>query len=239
MVLIDLDAAAGFGEGNQCFAGAKYSTAYVPPELLMVSESGKIAVRVPYAEEKVEPPPGVMMKRSLSRRMSFRRVASAKSVNSEMEVSKSYAMVKADPSFDMWSLGALLYLLCTGMNLFRATVEDNIGSDVDLHTLMDWTNSSKTASLASVSNKLARNLISLLLQKDPSKRLNCSRVLAHPFLTGKSPGRLQGESAQFDVFLSYRVSSDSDKVAVLHDRLEARGLKVWWDKKCLLPGQGW
>lgn len=40
-------------------------------------------------------------------------------------------------------------------------------------------------------------------------------------------------------FLSYRVDSDQELVEELHKRLVALGLSVWWDKKCLKPGQPW
>jgi serine/threonine protein kinase len=209
MLLIDMDAAASFKEGDDQFAGTKYSSAYLPPEFLVIGQDGNAAVRVPpvgYASDLQDPP---------------------------------YTLIKADPSLDMWSLGALLYLLCTGMNLFRATVEDNVGSDPDMRLLMEWTIQTKEECLSVVKDKLGRNLISLLLAKDPLKRLDCAHVLSHPFLAGKQPGRLQGERAGYDVFLSYRVSSDSAHVKLLHDLLEAKGLNVWWDKKCLLPGQPW
>ena len=41
------------------------------------------------------------------------------------------------------------------------------------------------------------------------------------------------------IFLSYRVASDATFVEELYDALLARGLRVWWDKKCLKPGQKW
>ena len=90
-----------------------------------------------------------------------------------------------------------------------------------------------------VPNKHARNLISLLLCKDPAARLTPKYVLSHPFLTGRNPSRLQGEQAKYDVFLSYRVDSDSDHVAMLYEALCARELTVWLDRECLLPGQPW
>ena len=43
---------------------------------------------------------------------------------------------------------------------------------------------------------------------------------------GRRGGGLVGEEAEFDVFLSYRVASDSGHVARLHDLLTASGLKV-------------
>ena len=36
-----------------------------------------------------------------------------------------------------------------------------------------------------------------------------------------------------DVFLSYRVASDRDRVEALYNQLTAAGLRVWWDQKCL------
>jgi len=41
------------------------------------------------------------------------------------------------------------------------------------------------------------------------------------------------------MFLSYRVSSDAALVETLYDKLCAQGVDVWWDKKCLPPGQPW
>jgi len=64
-------------------------------------------------------------------------------------------------------------------------------------------------------------------------------VLKHAFLTGRSVGRLPGEEAMFDVFLSYRVDSDSEHVKKLYDKLMDKGVKVWWDKECLKPGVSW
>jgi len=41
------------------------------------------------------------------------------------------------------------------------------------------------------------------------------------------------------VFLGYRVSSDAGHVEALYYRLKAQGVQVWWDAKCLDPGQPW
>ena len=120
----------------------------------------------------------------------------------------------------------------------KASVEDN-SSDDELLRLFEWSDKMKKKSLAIVTNKHARNLLSLLLCKNPAKRLSAKYVLSHPFLTGKNPSRLQGEPAKFDIFLSYRVNSDSDHVTMLYNALTALGLSVWLDKECLLPGQLW
>ena len=102
-------------------------------------------------------------------------------------------------------------------------MEDN-ASQSELQQLVDWSDRTKREKLSMVPNKHARNLISLLLCKDPAARLTPKYVLSHPFLTGSNPSRLQGEQAKYDVFLSYRVDSDSDHVVMLYEALCAREL---------------
>lgn len=46
-------------------------------------------------------------------------------------------------------------------------------------------------------------------------------------------------SDKFDVFLSYRVSSDFIHAKYVYELLTARGVRVWWDKKCIAPGEKW
>jgi len=41
------------------------------------------------------------------------------------------------------------------------------------------------------------------------------------------------------VFLGYRVDSDADLVERLYDKLVSEGVDVWWDARCLPPGQPW
>ena len=48
-----------------------------------------------------------------------------------------------------------------------------------------------------------------------------------------------GEEAEYDVFLSYRVNSDSHHCELMYEMLTEKGLRVWWDKKSLLPGVNW
>ena len=97
----------------------------------------------------------------------------------------------------------------------------------------------KDNKLSLIDEKLAKNLVSLLLNKDPTKRPNAAHVLSHPFLTGQRVARLQGDNAEWDIFLSYRVASDSAHVEAFYKHLADLGLKVWWNKLCLLPGQNW
>jgi hypothetical protein len=87
---------------------------------------------------------------------------------------------------------------------------------------------------------VGRQLVSQLLDRDPKKRPpSMKHVLSHAFFTGKYPLRLPGDDALFDVFLSYRVDSDYKMAESLYNMLTAKGVKVWWDKKCLKDGVDW
>ena len=43
----------------------------------------------------------------------------------------------------------------------------------------------------------------------------------------------------YDVFISYRVASDAHHAEQVFELLTKRGVKVWWDKKCLKDGVNW
>ena len=48
-----------------------------------------------------------------------------------------------------------------------------------------------------------------------------------------------GEHIYFDVFLSFRVDSDSQHVEMFYTGLTGLGLRVWCDKLCLEPEKNW
>ena len=208
--LIDLDAACLIGKEP---VGHKSSSAYVPPEAIYVDEKNDVAcVRSVLAVKKGE-------------------------VN--------YELLTAHPSFDVWSLGCILYQMCTPdvKPLMQGGQDDNLvgvrkGVD-NLFALAEWSPELKADKLANVPNQLARNLLSQMLHKDPLQRPSLARVLAHPFLSGKKVVRMVGDKPTYDVFLSYRVASDSPHVEKLYNLLTAQGFKVYWDKLCLESGVDW
>ena len=209
-MLIDLDASCVIGHDS---VAAKSSSAYVPPEAVYVDISKGFAV--------VKSP----------------------------EVCKQYNVdpLMAHGSFDVWSLGCVLYQLCSRdvLPLFAAGQDDNLNSELSdsrnsLWCLHDWTDKIKESKLLRIPDLRARNLVSQMLMKDPVKRPTLSRVLGHPFLSNdKSLGRMAGEPAAFDVFISYRVATDLVHAERLYALLTARGLRVWWDKRCLEAGKEW
>ena len=208
--LIDLDAACVIGKEP---VGHKSSSAYVPPEAI-------------YVDEKTDS-------------------ACVRSVVAATKGEAKYELLTAHPSFDVWSLGCILYQMCTAdvKPLMQGGQDDNLvgmrkGVD-NLFALAEWSPDLKADKLVDVPDKLARNLLSQMLHKDPMQRPSFARVLAHSFLSGKKVARLVGEKSKYDVFLSYRVASDSLHVEKLYQLLTAQGFKVYWDKLCLEPGVDW
>ena len=128
--------------------------------------------------------------------------------------------------------------MCAGEPLFLANDEDNM-DDNNLEILYEWSDEFKAVKMMKILDSKARNLLGQLLNKNPLKRPSMQSISVHPFLTGKQSARMVGEVPEFDVFLSYRVASDVKHVEYLYNLLTERGIKVWWDKKCLLPGMPW
>ena len=149
-----------------------------------------------------------------------------------------YQPVIAQTSHDIWALGILIYELLSGKTFFHADVKDNIIDQKQLLELERFTIKFKNEKLNDLSEPLGKNLISQLLSKETKKRPVLTNAILHPFLSGKSTSvRQPGEKAEFDVFISYRVSSDAHHAEMLYKQLTAVGIKVWWDKECLLPGK--
>ena len=208
-ILIDLDACTAIGSP----AGRKYSTAYLPPEMFYKDEPDDEGVTRHHPEIKVKQPDS--------------------NTNAETR------HVMADSSFDVWSLGCVMFHLTSGEPLFLSNGEDNLDQE-NLRSLHDWTNEFKDMKLSKISDALPRNLVSQMLMRTASERSTLERVLAHPFLSGStSVTRMVGEAATFDIFLSYRVASDFNNAEKLYKLLTEAGMKVWWDKVELKPGRDW
>jgi len=193
------------------YTGFKSSSAIIPPEAVLVTDSD-IIIRSPYNP-----------------------------------VLTDSDQLVAHHSFDVWSLGCLLYQMVSkdSRPLFQGNIDDNLSTldtDADnLHNLAKWEQSVKDYKLSLVKDPLARNLVSIMLEKDWRKRPTIRQILLHPFLSREKIARLPSEAAQFDVFISYRVHSDEAHAKLLYDRLVQLGLRVWWDKMELKSslGESW
>lgn len=161
----------------------------------------------------------------------------------------------AHPAQDMWSLGIVLFEAFAGRPLLAAGA-DGSADEAALRSIAGWSvdgdhhdadgahegNASGLVlhqQLQAISDPLARNLVAWLLHPRPEHRPSAERLLAHTFVSGHAFARMPGQPARWDVFLSYRVATDASHVQGLYERLTAAGLRVFWDKVCLLDGQKW
>lgn len=158
------------------YAGVKISSAYIPPEMIFFNKT--------------------------TNGYDVRVSNNSPDVNLQ---EYGYEFVKATTGYDSWSLGVILYFLCVGSSLFHSDRSENIIYQSAFEELHKFTLAFKKEKLSKVDNHQAKNLISQLLNKDPTKRPTMKQVLMHPFLSMKSTARMVGERANFDVFLSYRV----------------------------------
>jgi serine/threonine protein kinase len=208
--VIDLDAADKKGVDS---VGFKSSTAYICPEAIYVNADRSIAV--------------------------------VRSEETRRQFGPECDVLPAHESFDVWSIGCIAFQLLNKevFPLWLCGQDDNLSDDKskedNLFVLAEFSDDVKAKKLELIDDKLARNLLSQMLMKDPKKRPSFSQVLAHPFFTGKAVIRMAGEEAEYDFFFSYRVASDSTHVHLLYDALTSVGYKVWWDVKCLEGGKNW
>eukprot|EP01042_Synura_sphagnicola_P025602 gene25602-32911_t len=94
--LIDLDASVNYSQ--KAYVGAKYSSSYLPPEMLSMSDSTENMIAI-------------------------RSYQTDKDTNEPITDGLPYSLLLAHPSFDMWSLGVTLFQLYTGETLFLADDE--------------------------------------------------------------------------------------------------------------------
>lgn len=106
-------------------------------------------------------------------------------------------------SMDMWSLGALLYFLFTGMSLWNSEMHGKIVDHNDILKLMDWDTEVKSLKLAYIDDDLARDLVGSLLRRDPSARADVVSVLSHPYLCRSSISQiLLNSTEQYTIHVS-------------------------------------
>ena len=155
--MIDFDASVALdtvdphGSSNKGYLGSKVSTGYIPPELLYIDASQNTSVVIGSSAG-----PTVSIKSPIE-------------YDNMLQQDPPLNPVLASPHTDMWPLGAILYYLCTGETLFLNNDNDNTDNK-SLLQLYAWTKDFKEEKLLKISDKLARNLVSRLLNKDAKKR---------------------------------------------------------------------
>jgi serine/threonine protein kinase len=138
-----------------------------------------------------------------------------------VRASGSDQLQTASTSFDVWSLGVMLFELCTGRTLFRQdTSNDDLVLDEDKVRLCAWQEISEKEleevfpSAANSQRQDAMQVIRWCLAGDPDQRPTVTKMLTHQFLFHQS-----GADAQTVIKPSWRIPRQ------MHNDVEARRTK--------------
>ena len=137
-----------------------------------------------------------------------------------------------DATFDVWSLGVILYELCTGQHLFSQDISnDNLVSKNDQVILCAWhtiSDSYLEGVFPMQDTQDAKDLIRWCLKGQPSERPAIKEILAHPFCTGSAP-TVSLRPMKYHVFVSHSQAESSGEVGTLYNALAQKGIHVWRD----------
>jgi len=188
--LIDLDAAATISNcGVGQYAGAKFSSATLPPELWS-SVTKKEVLRLEEYWEDCDPELKSKVKPlQVEGSHEFYVVKSFRSKGGK-PIGKGlpYQLVEASEAIDTWALGVIAFVLLTGESFVPSTRDDDCASGNAAAFVHAWgINPGKVkARLRKIADPAGRDFVSKLLQRDASKRLLVSEALEHIFFHPKA-----------------------------------------------------
>ncbi|KAL3938522.1 MAG: hypothetical protein SGBAC_006589 [Bacillariaceae sp.] len=199
--LIDLDASAQIDED---FAGAKYSSGVLPPEMIYpLADYEEKETYIGYFKEENEEEQrkrapkfstsptvrGYAVRSFLEDEIeeTFQHPETGKIVTLKKSVTRSekfsmYDLVLADSSFDVWSFGVLLYTMCSKEPLFRVNNDDDITDGNSMRQLHHWGEYDvETILERNIQDTAAKALLKKILQRDPLKRPSMASILQDVF----------------------------------------------------------
>jgi len=208
--LIDLDASAVIARD---YAGAKFSSGILPPEMFfeLKSEEQEEQYLAYWREEREAN--GELWQTKL-RPVSFQKgyeshtfVVKTFRTNSPAEVTTSkgqggggevpelvglpYVPERASTAMDMWAFGLILYNLLAGESLLKVNRDDDLSGPESFFKAATWTDAKLATAIRSglskKSSPAAIDLLTKLLCVEPIDRYqSMADVLAHPFITNIS-----------------------------------------------------
>lgn len=202
--LIDLDAAAKIvpvgGEGES-YTGAKFSSGVLPPEMFHALKQGEAEALEAYWQGESTELQAKVAPKSFSERgvvksvyavKSFRTADGGKPVFGGLPYSEE--LVYASEKIDAWSLGVLAFVLLAGEPLVPLTRDDDCASGAAMRMLHAWGTQQGVVleRLEKVGDPAGRDLVSKLLQREPSARPSVKDALEHVFFrTGRDGGHVE------------------------------------------------
>ena len=209
--LIDLDASVELdstadGDKYCSFAGAKFSSGVLPPEMiakLTFQECNdfdryfeKVKHNNTHGWAKIYPKKlgetaffvvktfsteGV----SACKELGERALESIKEYHPVVEPPPPYHLVKATEAIDIWSFGVVLYSLHAGSPLFDVNRDDDINTTQAMQELYEWDVHKKLTKLEKVSDPFAHKFLMKLLSRNPAERYeSMEEILRDDYFSG-------------------------------------------------------
>eukprot|EP00984_Skeletonema_dohrnii_P009007 scaffold3378_cov82-Skeletonema_dohrnii-CCMP3373.AAC.1 len=193
--LIDFDASArivpsGGEEESFAGAGAKFSSAILPPEMIERIETEEHLEKFKkYWKSEIDEDLKKKVEAKLYKKqgtVKARYVVKSFRTEEGKPVFEGlpYTLVGASENIDLWSLGVLAFTLLTGETLIPSTRDDDCLSGAAMHLLKSWGTQPEELidRFKKIQNDAARELVGQLLQKEPADRPRVASLLdKHPF----------------------------------------------------------
>eukprot|EP00985_Skeletonema_marinoi_P010383 scaffold4880_cov80-Skeletonema_marinoi.AAC.1 len=231
--LIDLDASARIvppGGEDETFAGVKFSSAILPPEMIEKIETEE---QLEEFNKYWESEDDEDLKKKVAPKLYKKARYVVKSFRTDEEgkpiVDKRLPyeeLVRASESIDLWSLGVLAFNLFTGEPLIPSTRDDDCASGAAMHILHSWGTQPEVMKelYQKIDNEAARELVGQLLQKEPADRPRVASLLdKHPFF---HPERVDEEMKGYVREMKVRLEdmdnslqSQTEQLEIMHQNI--------------------
>lgn len=227
MRLIDLDAS---GVMRDDFAGSKFSSGVLPPEMFCKLDEKKLDQYKEYWRDKIDID-------TVDGARAWQKIKPVEDDDGNYYVVKSYAtdsqgkpidreklpykLIKASDRIDAWSVGVILYSILSGDNgkgLFKVDNNDDL-DEHDFITLATWTQEKITRKLKK--QTILFELLDGLLRLDPEERWTLEEAKAYLVSI-----KMKGNSSNMDLAKTISALVSADFKKILDEKFETQSLLI-------------